>query len=60
MEKIEQLTRRLEKREDKFDPEKALQSRTGSLLHCISNLSLTVAFTAATLNVSQTIERNEP
>jgi len=43
---VEELFRMLEKREDKYDPEQALQPRTGSLLHCIY-LSLTVAFTAA-------------
>ena len=50
--KIEELTRKLEKREDKYDPEQALRRRTGALLHCISNLPLTVAFTAATFTVS--------
>ena len=49
--KIEELTRKLEKREDKCDPEQALQRQTGPLLHCISNMPLTVAFTAATCTV---------
>jgi hypothetical protein len=49
--KIEELTRKLEKRDDKYDPEQALRRRTGPLLHCISNLPLAVAFTAATFTV---------
>jgi hypothetical protein len=48
---IEKTIRKLEKREDKYDLEQALRRRTGPLLHCISNLPFTVAFTAAIFTV---------
>jgi len=45
------LRSKLEKREDKCDTEQTLQRRTEALLHCISKLPLTVAFTAAIFTV---------